>query len=649
MYSKTNHINFKKLVLLTFAVIFSLCFALFESVVFVSADSSHAIKDDVGLLSDTQEREIKRILDLVDYTSVCFITIDENLNVSQYDDYLKNMDGKTTSGLYVGINMFNGEHFFRNYVNGKEQYGGVMDKEWLEIIIKNATSAVSDNAHVFFSEVAIALAGENFMPFDIPFTDVSNDAWYYNDVKSAYIKSLINGRTDTRFAPNENITFSEVIKLAACMHQSWVDGDVTLEAGKDVWYLPYWLYVGEVSNVFGDLNAKEIEAIARSGEDANNIITRKDYMDIFATVMPTEALKEINYVPEGSIPDVSQYSDGIYTLYRAGIVRGVNDNFDCNPNANITRAEVAAVLTRIMTPSERLSFNITGEKSGYDEKITDNHKYIKVNNIMEFVKAVGDNTTIEIPIDGFVISSDDKDAFTDELTQFFDSPSNLGNLNVRWEYCFDGYELIISNVTNLTIVGNEIFYSSVVTEPRYAFVFTFENCDNLYLEYLNVGHTPNGECDGGVFKFVDCRNIGMNECYLYGCGTEGIVLDGVDNFNMTNSFIYDCTYNLMTIRNSKNITFSDSIFTDTMQFHMVVLNSVENLLFENCVFRDNYAEDSAMFFTSGRCRNIVIKECKFYDNKVANLNVGNFPVRFDDCTFMGNWFEDSYEFNYPVG
>ena len=65
----------------------------------------------------------------------------------------------------------------------------------------------------------------------LPFTDVKESEWYYGDVKTAYEDKLINGKSDTKFEPNLNITYVEAIKLAACMHQLYTEGKVTLTVG----------------------------------------------------------------------------------------------------------------------------------------------------------------------------------------------------------------------------------------------------------------------------------------------------------------------------------------------------------------------------------------------------------------------------------
>jgi hypothetical protein len=48
----------------------------------------------------------------------------------------------------------------------------------------------------------------------------------------------------------------------------------------------------------------------------------------------------------------------IYKLYRAGIIRGVDHAFNCNPSANIMRCEVATILVRMMYPAERVQIFI---------------------------------------------------------------------------------------------------------------------------------------------------------------------------------------------------------------------------------------------------------------------------------------------------
>ena len=51
------------------------------------------------------------------------------------------------------------------------------------------------------------------------FTDISYGDWFYSNVVDAYSLGIINGKTDTEFAPDKSITIAETIKLAAVCHQ----------------------------------------------------------------------------------------------------------------------------------------------------------------------------------------------------------------------------------------------------------------------------------------------------------------------------------------------------------------------------------------------------------------------------------------------
>ena len=74
---------------------------------------------------------------------------------------------------------------------------------------------------------------------EMKFTDVKKSDWFYDDVKTAVESGLVNGKSATTYAPNDNLTYAEAIKLAACMHQLYMDGMVTLKNGTANWYDTY--------------------------------------------------------------------------------------------------------------------------------------------------------------------------------------------------------------------------------------------------------------------------------------------------------------------------------------------------------------------------------------------------------------------------
>jgi hypothetical protein len=159
---------------------------------------------------------------------------------------------------------------------------------------------------------------------------------------------LINGKTDTQFMPDDNLTYAEAVKLAACMHQLHTAGEVTLAVGAGEWYDSYVAYAKQ-NGIIGNDYAW------------NSPATRAGYMEIFANALPSDALAPINTISDGSIPDVPAghiQAWAIYRLYRAGIVQGVDGAHSCNPGANIKRSEVAAILIRMMDSSKRIKFDM---------------------------------------------------------------------------------------------------------------------------------------------------------------------------------------------------------------------------------------------------------------------------------------------------
>ena len=226
------------------------------------------------------------------------------------------------------------------------------------------TTALADGKHTLTLEVA---CGEFYKTHDyvfyiengtllqnppapLPFADITPSDWFYNDVKTAYTNGLINGKGDI-YAPNDNMTYAEAVKLAACMHQLYHNKKVTLTNGSPNWYDSYSEYA---------LNNK---IISNSISDiADTYITRKEFVRIFHAAFPAQEYTLINTVEDNAIPDVKYtandtYSPLIYDFYRAGILTGSDGGY-FKPESNILRSEVAAILTRMFDKSARKNITL---------------------------------------------------------------------------------------------------------------------------------------------------------------------------------------------------------------------------------------------------------------------------------------------------
>ncbi len=189
------------------------------------------------------------------------------------------------------------------------------------------------------------------------FTDVPESAWYHQWVREAYQMGLINGKTATTYCPKDNMRYAEAVKLAACMHQRYTDGEVTLENGKNDWRSTYYDYCLENGIIPAAPEGEELgykELYAKAG----SIIDRRTFVWLFSRALPAEAFPEINSIPDDSIPDVPVddgiWDDGIYLFYRAGILNGSDAKGTFNPGSSIQRSEVAAILVRMMDAHYRV-------------------------------------------------------------------------------------------------------------------------------------------------------------------------------------------------------------------------------------------------------------------------------------------------------
>lgn len=187
---------------------------------------------------------------------------------------------------------------------------------------------------------------KTFMPGQ--FSDVSNQ-WFAPYVQVSYEYGLINGATPNAYAPNNNLTIAEAIKLAACLHSIYSTGSVNFTNGTP-WFQPYVDYAMEN----GIIPAPYVNYSAYA--------TRADFAQIFAKALPAEALTAINNVDENAIPDVSvgfSYGPAVYTLYRAGILTGSGATHAYKPNDTIMRSEVAAIAARMANTGSRVSLTLT--------------------------------------------------------------------------------------------------------------------------------------------------------------------------------------------------------------------------------------------------------------------------------------------------
>lgn len=185
----------------------------------------------------------------------------------------------------------------------------------------------------------------------LPFTDVASDSWYYESVKSAYEKNLINGLSADEFSPESSLTVAQAIKLASALHQMKNTGSVTLENGEP-WYSSYVDYAvtnGILEESYSSYTAAQLNAPA----------TRAEFVHILHGAMNYYAKK--NTVADNAIPDVKltdTYGEEIYDFYRSGILTGFDEEGTFLAKNSIRRCEVATILVRMYDVTARQSITL---------------------------------------------------------------------------------------------------------------------------------------------------------------------------------------------------------------------------------------------------------------------------------------------------
>ena len=253
----------------------------------------------------------------------------------------------------------------------------------------------------------------------------------------------------------------------------------------------------------------------------------------------------------------------------------------------------------------------------------------------EFIAAIGSDRTIHVSGGTF------------DLTTASSYGGDTGNEKCDWEEVFDGSQLVIRNVKNLTITGDGKAGTQIATQPRYAQVLAFQNCENIAVSNFTAGHTPEtGSCVGGVVYLDGCTGVSIRDVGLYGCGVIGVYTQNCRDVTIANSDIYECSYQGVNFQDSTGIRVANCRFYDLGKKEdwgadtVFMLNNCSDVQVADCEIYDSRVDS---FITSTSVDQVVFQNNTFRDNDLqgcALKTFGNF-VTLDGNTFDGviaRWF-----------
>ena len=179
-----------------------------------------------------------------------------------------------------------------------------------------------------------------------PFTDVANDKWYYDSIFYVYQNEIMNGTTDTLFAPDKNLTRAMLVTVlyrmedVTVVNKSIPFADIDMGsyyADAVIWAKQNNIVNGVTDNKFmpdKDITREQVAAIMyRYAQYKGYDVSAGESTDILS-------FKDANSISEYAVTPM-KYAVG------AGIINGKSST-GLYPKDNTTRAEIAAIIFRFI-------------------------------------------------------------------------------------------------------------------------------------------------------------------------------------------------------------------------------------------------------------------------------------------------------------
>ena len=174
------------------------------------------------------------------------------------------------------------------------------------------------------------------------FSDVKGDEWYANAVLKANELGIMNGTSDTIFAPLKNLSRAEYVAILFRLSGGEENMEFTFtDVPADAWYKKYVGWAESAGVITGYGNAETF--------GGGELITREQLMLMTSRYMKYEWIRfpdsdsAVEFADKGAIS--SWAADGVEVTRKAGLITGdANANF--NPQNPATRAEIATIVVR---------------------------------------------------------------------------------------------------------------------------------------------------------------------------------------------------------------------------------------------------------------------------------------------------------------
>lgn len=255
-----------------------------------------------------------------------------------------------------------------------------------------------------------------------------------------------------------------------------------------------------------------------------------------------------------------------------------------------------------------------------------------VSNVDDFLAAIAPDTEILLAEGDYLLSS----------------AKDFGNSQNPF-YTWEGDTLVLKNVSNLTIRGCGQGKTSILTEYAAADVMQLDQCKNVTLEGLSMGHTQRIDaCEGFVLDLQGCEAATLNDLDLYGCGAIGLYSYDSRDIALQNCNIHDCSNSALALYDTTGLTARSSIFRsmggELPASFLFSINGCGDITITDCVFSDNYV---------GRLIDVSdsVSPVSFQNNQITGNRISGCMLSLvgENLILDGNVFEDNQSRNWYGG
>lgn len=270
---------------------------------------------------------------------------------------------------------------------------------------------------------------------------------------------------------------------------------------------------------------------------------------------------------------------------------------------------------------------------------------IVVSTVDEFLAAIGPDRTVYLQKGEY------------DLTKALDYGQATASGYYAWNACYDGYELSVQGIQNLTIVGESATAVALETTPRYANVIAFHNCENISVQSVTAGHREGaGGCVGAVLYFEAVHGISVSDCELYGCGTLGLELWDCQDILAENCTIRACSMGAASLdgcRNAqlKNCRMRNCGTEDSPAFYMVYLGQSDAVAIVDCSVENNTC---TRLMETHYSRDVQLLGSVIENNNVSDcaFALAQYGIIVEGCAFTDNeipaWYADMPDSTVPA-